>query len=185
MKGKLLIASLVILGISGGWVWWWMQGEATGTVHTGKVEEGRRESKKEDVSYQGKYVTMSIPGDFHEVSHNLPESGPLVESVYLAGGSEVFTEKIAVNLEKREEMSFEASPSYQMRTQDATYQLTKAGEGEFLEKHVTPYETSYFFWWEGYLVNLTYTSTQENKSAKTILESIAKSLQKPKEINEK
>ncbi len=156
-----------------------MQSEATGVVRTGAVEEKKPAPTKENFIYTGKHMNISVPGDFHEVSHNLPETGPLVESVYFAGGSDVLTEKIAITLEKREEQNFEASPSYQVRKNDSVYTEMKTNEGVFLEKKGSSYELSYFFWWEGYLTNLTYTAAQEKTTAKELLLEMQKSLQVP------
>ena len=185
MKGKILIVIFILLCVLGGWMWWWMQGEATGTIQTRTIAEKDTEPKKENFLYTGKYMTVSVPGDFHEVMHTVPEVGPMVESVYLAGGSDVVTEKIALTLEKREEKDFISSPSYQVRKNNPSYTETPYGEGVLLEKKSAPYELNYFFWWEGYLVDLTYTAPQEKSTTKSVLQEMQTSLLKPLEGEKK
>lgn len=181
MKGKIVywLVALGCLLLAGIW-WIWIEGEATGTVRVGTAEERKAEQRAEPFRYTGTYVSFVMPGSFREVSHTLPETGPLKESVYFVGGEGMTTQKVALTLERREEMTFDSSPSYQVRKNNTLYteQGATTTQAVFLEKKTEGYEMAYFFFWEGYLGVLTYTDSQENSEAKNILKGIQESLEK-------
>lgn len=179
MKGKIAIFFGSLLLIAAYSLWHLMTEESVGITRAPqRVKEEIQELPQGE--YQGKLIHFILPGGYVQVSHNVPESGPLKESLFFAKAGSTTSEKIALTVEERPEREFTASPSYQSRKNDGTYSewFTEDKRGTLLEKESPSYEASYFVFWEGYLITITYTSPVPNTSAKAMLMDIEKSLTK-------
>ena len=181
MKAKivywLIIGPLFLGGLL---VWLWTQGEASGTVVTTsqKVEEVPHEP--EAYQYNGKYVTLQVPGIFRERTHSIPDSGPVKETIFFVKESGGNNEKIAVTVEERDPKTLDASPSYQSRKNNSLYteQLNQEKSESILIKQSDPFELTHFFFVDEFLVSFSYTATAPREGEKEMLETVRKSLRK-------
>lgn len=170
MKVRNIIYTILLLGIIGGcvWVWFWIGGEAEGTVHTGVAQEKMETVKNGTEVFRENYFTIAIPREYSQRNHTLPESGPLKETLFLVGAASG-NEKVAISVEERPEKNFEASPGFQLRKEDRDYLSKKIQNGDqeiiLFTKLTDPFEKTIYFFQEDFLVSISYTATAENKEA--------------------
>ncbi len=180
MRAKFFYGFLVcfcVLGVA----WWWMQKATMSTLYTNAAKSTEKEEEIALYQYRGKYVAFDLPDIFQESAHNLPESGPVKESIFFtANKGATHNEKLAITLEEREEKTFDASPSYQMRKGNALYEEysdEERREVTFIKK-VDSYERTVFFFWEQFLVSISYTAPGENRSIDGVMTNLKKSFEK-------
>jgi hypothetical protein len=103
MKGRIWywlgVGPLLIGGV---FTWLWTEGTSEGTVRTGAVAETQVVVEPVWYTYQGKYVSFETSEIFQEVTHTLPETGPVRETIFLVNTKSSNNEKIAVSIEERE-----------------------------------------------------------------------------------
>ncbi|MCW1887982.1 MAG: hypothetical protein KIH67_000290 [Candidatus Moranbacteria bacterium] len=170
MKVKGIVYSVLLLALIGGglWVWFWMQGEAVGTVGTGVAKEKVEEVKSGTEVYTGTYFKVDVPRSFGIRSKSLPESGPVKETVFFVGTASN-NEKVAITVEERPENTFESSPGFELRKQDREYLQKKIKNEEqeinLFSKASDPYEKTVYFFQDAFLVSISYTATAEKDEA--------------------
>ncbi|MEI8097147.1 MAG: hypothetical protein WCG73_03515, partial [Candidatus Moraniibacteriota bacterium] len=99
--------------------WQFFQSPAVGVIRPGalpKKDESFAEGT-ETKHFVGKHFSFSYPGAYQEISHTLPETGPIKETIFLSA-VDVEGKKIAVTEEERENDRLDASPAFQMRERD-------------------------------------------------------------------
>jgi hypothetical protein len=170
MKVKNIVYSVLLLALLGGglWVWFWIQGEAVGTVGTGVAKEKAEEVKSGTEVYTGNYFRVDMPRSFGLRSKTAPENGPVKETAFFVGTASN-NEKVALTVEDRPEQTFESSPGYELRKQDREYLQKKIENGDreshLFSKVSDPYEKTVYFFQEAFLVSISYTATAEKDEA--------------------
>lgn len=158
-----LLTAVIILG--GFYCFWrFLERPALGTIHPGivpKVPESFAASN-EVKRYVGKYVDFSYAAVYAEKRHEIPESGPVKESIFLSV-SDFEGRKIAVTIEDRGSVDFEASPSFYMRlNKPKEYGKEAFSEngfrGFFFAKKMAVFEQDVFFFDKGLLITLAVSS---------------------------
>ncbi len=168
MKVKNIVYSVLLLALLGGglWVWFWIQGEAVGTVGTGVAKEKAEEVKSGTEVYTGNYFRVDMPRSFGLRSKTAPENGPVKETAFFVGTASN-NEKVAV--EDRPEQTFESSPGFELRKQDREYLQKKIENGDreihLFSKVSDPYEKTVYFFQDAFLVSISYTATAEKDEA--------------------
>jgi hypothetical protein len=170
MKVKNIVYSVLLLALLGGglWVWFWIQGEAVGTVGTGVAKEKAEEVKSGTEVYTGAYFKVDIPRSFGLRNKTAPENGPVKETAFFVGTASN-NEKVALTVEDRPEQTFESSPGYELRKQDREYLQKKIENGDreihLFSKVSDPYEKTVYFFQDAFLVSISYTATAEKDEA--------------------
>ena len=170
MKVKNIVYSVLLLALLGGglWVWFWIQGEAVGTVGTGVAKEKAEEVKSGTEVYTGNYFRVDMPRSFGLRSKTAPENGPVKETAFFVGTASN-NEKVALTVEDRPEQTFESSPGYELRKQDREYLQKKIENGDreshLFSKVSDPYEKTVYFFQDAFLVSISYTATAEKDEA--------------------
>ena len=170
MKVKNIVYSVLLLALLGGglWVWFWIQGEAVGTVGTGVAKEKAEEVKSGTEVYTGNYFRVDMPRSFGLRSKTAPENGPVKETAFFVGTASN-NEKVALTVEDRPEQTFESSPGFELRKQDREYLQKKIENGDreihLFSKVSDPYEKTVYFFQEAFLVSISYTATAEKDEA--------------------
>lgn len=140
-----------------------LQEPVIGEVRVGKKAPTEdRDSAKKQKQYQGKYLTFSYPGIYAEKTHEIFVDGPVKESIFLSA-ADIEGRKIAVTVEEREGGDFEASPSFQMRSDKPTEYdqepVSIGGQSGFLFKKDTyMFERIFFLHSEDFVISISATS---------------------------
>lgn len=162
----IFVLLILLLLFGGAYVLWgFLQQPVVGTV--GVVEQvltptGESESPEAEKQYQGTYLTFTYPATYEEKRRDNPFSEVIQESVFFAA-KDIEGQKIAMVVEERTERTFEASPAFQMRMNNAQEYTRKplalSGlEGFIFTKESQVYEVTAFFRHNTQLVTLSLTS---------------------------
>jgi len=145
-------------------VWRFSQNPAVGVIRVGAlpVQDENFGQGKELKRFAGKYVSFSYPGAYAEKAHAIPVNGPVKESIFLSA-ADFEGRKIAIVVEEREGGDFEASPSFQMRSdRPEEYDqepVSVSGQSGFLFKKDTQvFERTFFLHSEDFVISISTTS---------------------------
>ncbi|MBP9697664.1 MAG: hypothetical protein KBD65_00505 [Candidatus Moranbacteria bacterium] len=173
--------TLLVVGLY--FLWHFMNEKATGVVYETEKDISSSDKEQEIRLYKGKYVHFSSAGTYEEKTHEIPEKGPIRESILLAtSGSD--WKRIAVTVTFRGTDDLSSDPSFQMRA-NASGEYEKSSfsqpqapfSGVFFEKNTQPFERTAFLPLNGYIVSISVTSLLRSKELETELSEIISSLQ--------
>jgi len=173
--------TLLVVGLY--FLWHFMNEKATGVVYGTEKEVSSPEKKQDIRLYEGKYVHFSSAATYEEKTHEIPEKGPVKESILLAtSGSE--GKRIAVTVAFRGTDDLSSDPSFQMRAnasgeyEKSSFSQSQAPfSGVFFEKSTQPFERTAFFALDEYIVSISVTSLLRSDGLEAELSEIISSLQ--------
>lgn len=173
--------TLLVVGLY--FLWHFMNEKATGVVYQIEKDIFSSDKEQEIRLYKGKYVHFSSAGTYEEKTHEIPEKGPIKESILLAtSGSD--WKRIAVTVASRGTDDLSSDPSFQMRAhapgeyEKSSFSQSQAPfSGVFFEKNTQPFERTAFFALDEYIVSISATSLLRSDGLETELSEIISSLQ--------
>ncbi|MFZ2300166.1 MAG: hypothetical protein WAW00_03465 [Candidatus Moraniibacteriota bacterium] len=158
----LLIGASLLSGIAYV-LWLFLQKPAIGEIRVGKQAPAEeRNTGKKQRQFTGKYLIFSYPAAYVEKSHEIPVSGPVKESIFLSA-ADIEGRKMAITVEERERGDFEASPSFQMRSDESgEYDQESVAVGGFsgflFKKDSQVFERTFFLHSEDFVISISATS---------------------------
>lgn len=176
-----LLAGVLIAGTLY-FLWCFLEKRAVGTIHPGALPKASESfvSGNQVKQYVGKHVDFSYPAVYLEKHHETPKNGPVKESIFLSA-TNFEGRKISLMVEDRGGTDFEASPSFQMRLNEAKeYEKEAFSENGFdgflFAKKTQVFEQDAFFFGEGLFISVVLSSPTTMDSLKDDLMSVVKSM---------
>lgn len=155
--------SIAMLCVVGYFLWQLLQKKVEGKIRVKEPEsvEALHENNEKKL-YKGKFVEFFHGDEYIEKSHSTLESGPIVETIFLAT-PDVEGQKLAVTVAYRGNANFASDPAFQFRQVTLGDYRSKSiqegiWQGVLFENDAAPFEKTVFLEKNGYIMSISLSS---------------------------